>query len=308
MIIIGAGVAGPALALLLKKLNISSVLYEIRSTPGTLGGALNITSSGLAILDKIGVYEHLKQNCAETLDAEIFNKDGKRIGVSTYGHYLKQKYGYGTLRVMRTILHTKLLERLKEEGIEVKYGMRLTKIEELENGVKVSFLDGTEDEGNMLVGSDGIHSAVRQLHVDSSIQPEYSGLSTLYAILPTKDLESPIYFSNSFNMITFTRGAFGMVYVNPDHSSAYWYNSHEMPPTDRDGWVAHGEDAKAIKQEILERVSPITVPLVKEAIEKAPEIRFFPIYSIPLHGKWYTQKVVLIGDAAHGNYHISDDC
>jgi len=288
------------LALLLKQLHISSVLYEIRNAPGNLGGALNITSNGLVVLDKIGVYEHLKQHCAETLDAEIFNKDGKRIGVSTYGRYLKKKYGYGTLRVMRTILQTKLLERLKEEGIEVKYGMKLTEIEELEDGVKVSFLDGTQDEGDMLVGADGIHSAVRQLHVDPSIQPEYSGLSTLYAILPTKDLVSPIYFADSFNMITFTRGAFGMVYVNPEHSAAYWYNSHEIPSRDRDGWIAHGEDANAIKQEIIERVSSITVPLVKEVIEKAPEIRFFPIYSIPLDGKWYTQKAILIGDAAHG--------
>jgi 2-polyprenyl-6-methoxyphenol hydroxylase-like FAD-dependent oxidoreductase len=115
--------------LLKSQLNISCTIYEIRSTPATLGGAIVVGWNALRILDSLGIYKELQTTCAETPDFELYNANGGKIGTLSLGAF-KQKYGYGVMRVLRSVLHQLLLRRLYVEGIDVKYGMTLTEIEE----------------------------------------------------------------------------------------------------------------------------------------------------------------------------------
>ena len=277
------------------------MLYEVRETPTTLGGALNITCNGLRILDKLGVYKQLEAVCAETPEFEMYNANGSRIGVLKSGILTKETTGYGTMRVMRTIIHDILLKRLEEEGIIVKNGMHLTKVEESSNSVEVTFADGTTDTADLLIGADGIHSAVRSIHVDPGFEPEYTGLSALYSIIPIDSLTSPVYFSGNFGTVMFRKGMFGTGFCDKQRTTMYWFNTHTVPVKGRDGWVAHGKELENIKSQLMESAE-ISIPLIHEILEKSPEIRFYPIYRLPLNGKWFTQRTLLIGDAGHGTF------
>lgn len=84
----------------------------------------------------------------------------------------------------------------------------------------------------------------------------------------------------------------------------YWFNTHEVPAKNRDGWTAHGKEYEVIKEQVLERTKHIRIPLVREIIESSPNIKFYPIYTLPSGGKWYTGRTILIGDAAHGIPHF----
>lgn len=114
---------------------------------------------------------------------------------------------------MRAFLHQTLLRRLDNEGISVKNGTRLIKIEETSESVKVTFADGTVDTCDLLVGADGMHSAVRSMHVQPSHKPQYTGLSSLYALIPTNNLTSPMYFSGNFGIIMSRHGLFATGFV-----------------------------------------------------------------------------------------------
>jgi hypothetical protein len=57
-----------------------------------------------------------------------------------------------------------------------------------------------------------------------------------------------------------------------------------------------------IKSQVLERATDVQIPFIKEIIESSPELHFYPVYRLPLGGKWYTERTILIGDAGHGNY------
>ena len=230
----------------------------------------------------------------------MVNATGIYIGLLKIGNLTKEKYGYGTLRVMRTFLHETLLKRLDEEGIPVKNGMRLTEIEETSESVKVIFADGTEDTCDLLVGADGIHSAVRTLHVQPNLEPEYTGFSTLSALIPTNSLASPMYFEGNFGAIMSRRGMFATGFCDKTRETMYWFNSHEVGAKSREGWIAYGSESAAVKEELIERVKEITIPLVKEILEKSPEVRMYPIYRLPLSGKWFTERTILIGDSGHG--------
>jgi len=278
------------------------VVYEVRETPTTLGGALNITCNGLRVLDKLGVYKQLEGVCAETPEFEMYNANGSRIGLLKSGILTKEKTGYGTMRVMRTIIRDILLKRLEEEGIMVKNGMHLTKVEETSDSVEVTFVDGTTDTADLLIGADGIHSAVRSLHVDPEFEPEYTGLSSLYSIIPIDILTSPVYFSGNFGAVMFRKGMFGTGFCDKERTTMYWFNSHTVSAKGRDGWIAHGKELENIRSQLMESAGEIRVPLVHEILEKSSEIRFYPIYRLPLNGKWFTQRTLLIGDAGHGTF------
>ena len=133
------------------------------------------------------------------------------------------------MRVLRSVLHQLLLRRLYEEKIDVKYGMKVTEIEETEDSVKITFQDGTTEICDLLVGADGIHSVVRSLHVDPELKPEYTGISVLYGLVPTSTLSSPMYFNCNFAAIMFRRGIFVTGFCDPQRETIYWFISHEVP-------------------------------------------------------------------------------
>lgn len=54
-----------------------------------------------------------------------------------------------------------LLNAIQEADISVYYGIRLVGIEETASGVTATFPDGTSDMADLLLGYDGIHSAIR---------------------------------------------------------------------------------------------------------------------------------------------------
>jgi 2-polyprenyl-6-methoxyphenol hydroxylase-like FAD-dependent oxidoreductase len=294
--------AGPTMALLLKThLNLDCVIYEIRETHSTIGGAINLTCNGLRIFDKIGIYKALQEHCAETPDFEWVNATGTSIGVLRTGNLTMKKYGYGTKRVLRTFLHEQLERRLAEEEIPVRMGKKLVKVEESADSVTVMFADGCRDTADLLIGADGIHSAVRTSFIEPALEPEYTQLTSLYSIMKTADIKSTPYFHGNFGAISFRHGMVGTGFCDPERSTMYWFNSHEVKEAhDRDGWIAQGKDLDKLKQEVLERTKEINIPYVKEFIETAPDLRFYPIYRLPLGGKWYSERSVLIGDAAHG--------
>ena len=291
------------MAILLKEYNptITCVIYELRDVHTTLGGALNFRCNGLRVLDKLGVYQDILAVAAETNEFDFYSANGSHIGVLPMGNMHKRKYGYGCMRILRSLLHEKIMDKATEAGIAVHMGKRLTAIDETQDSVKVTFADGTTDTCDILVGADGIHSIVRTMQIQPSLEPSYTGLSSLYSLVPTSTLQSPLYFKGNFGAIMLSSGLFATGFYDKERQHMYWFNTHEVAPRDRDGWTAHGKESEIIKEQVLERTRNITIPLVKEIVDCSPDIKFYPIYTLPSNGKWYTGRTILIGDAAHGN-------
>lgn len=77
MIIVGAGPAGLLAALQLHRdLNITPTVYEIRSEPTSLGGAIGIPANGLRLLQRLGLYEEVLARGVETSDLVLHSAKG----------------------------------------------------------------------------------------------------------------------------------------------------------------------------------------------------------------------------------------
>jgi len=249
----------------------------------------------------LGVYQDILSVAAETNEFDFYSANGSHIGVLPMGNLHKRKYGYGCMRILRSLLHEKIMAKATEAGITIHMGKRLTAIDETQDSVKVTFSDGTTETCDILVGADGIHSTVRTKHVQPILEPTYTGLSSLYSLVPISTLQSPLYFNGNFGAIMLSSGLFATGFYDRERQHMYWFNTHEVASRDRDGWTAHGKESETIKAQVLERTSNITIPLVREIVESSPDIKFYPIYTLPSGGKWYTGRTILIGDAAHGN-------
>lgn len=123
-------------------------------------------------------------------------RTGKKLGKIDFDNI--EKFKYRALRTLRdTSLHA-MLETLKEAGVHVQYGMKIASVAEGEDSIKAVFEDGTAVEGDMLLGCDGIHSAVRNKFVEPSRLPEYTGVASAYGLLDADaDLRKAVSFDAS---------------------------------------------------------------------------------------------------------------
>lgn len=63
----------------------------------------------------------------------------------------------------RSDLYRALDEEAARRGVRIEHGKRLVRAEETTDGVTARFADGASAEGDILIGTDGVHSTVRTL-------------------------------------------------------------------------------------------------------------------------------------------------
>jgi hypothetical protein len=66
--------------------------------------------------------------------------------------------------------------------------------------------------------------------------------------------------------------------------------------------MTSGKEAEAIKAAFTERMKDITIPLVKEIMDKSFEIPFHSIHSLILTGIWSTGHIILVKDGGRGMF------
>jgi 2-polyprenyl-6-methoxyphenol hydroxylase-like FAD-dependent oxidoreductase len=220
----------------------------------------------------------------------------------------REQTGFGFMRALRTDLMDVLLEEAKKQNIPVHFSKNTTEIVETDTEISVTFSDGTQASADLLLGCDGIHSTVRRLHINPGLTPEYTGVSNMFAILPTRTL-SQQYRSvePALHGLLTNKGLLGVMPCTASGDHLYWFYSREVPvpagDDNRSGWEAHGKKEVEGLKDNLTRVlqgsqGPWTDQLL-EMVQKTEAIKFYPIYRLPLSSSWFTKRCLVLGDAAH---------
>lgn len=298
VLIIGAGTSGLASALALHALGISCTVYELRATPSTIGGAINLTPNALRCLDHLGVLEHLQGKGCTTRSIEIFSAlSGQRIGELSFRN--TDKFQYHALRIPRIQLMQALLEVLEGTTVKIEYGKKLVALAESEASVEATFEDGSIAKGDILLGCDGIHSNVRMKLVDPNRAPVYSNTATAYGMVPVSSISSPIHFEDT-SVNSARRGSLLTAFCDADKQTLYFAAVMEVKSElNHEGWKAQGSDQETIRKEINSRFGGLKLPFLVEMVEKVEDLFFYPVYVLPPGGQWSFDRVMLLGDAAH---------
>jgi salicylate hydroxylase len=298
-LIVGGGISGLTAALTLSSIGIPCIIHELRSSPSTIGGSINLTPNALTLLDSLNV-NFSKYGCRVD-EIEIFSlQTGKRLGELPC-----RKFG-PSLRILREDLLRALLEAVEAKGMRVVYGKRLVGVREQERDGKVTgiFDDGKEVEARFILGCDGIHSAVRLKYVDPSRNAVYTSVAVAYSVIDATAAEGGDEIQTHFHQTSVNSSRFGTLlasYVNPDKSKIYLGATMETSEdNDKQGWRVRGADHERTLREVRRRYKDSAISCVNELVKKVEAFTFYPVYNLGPGGQWVRGRVLLLGDAAHG--------
>ncbi|XP_039133696.1 monooxygenase 2-like [Dioscorea cayenensis subsp. rotundata] len=160
VVIIGAGIAGLATALALKKIGMQSIVLERSHDLRTTGAALTLSSNAWRALDALGVANKL----ASLYQAFQLGHVTNLINGTTQVMSFTGTIDSGDMGVRP--LHRKvLLETLANElpPNTIKFSTNITSIKSQDQDITVLHLqDGSVIKTKALIGCDGVHSVVAQ--------------------------------------------------------------------------------------------------------------------------------------------------
>ncbi|GHA26370.1 FAD-dependent oxidoreductase [Oceanisphaera arctica] len=306
--IIGGGIGGVALAVACLHRGIPFTLYERDSGFNTRsqGYGLTLQQASKAI-EGLGIFS-LAAGVISTTHL-VHTTDGKVIaewGVRKWQHSdAKTAPKRTNVHIARQSLRLALLEQLGGHGA-VQWGHQLVDFKEAEDeSVELRFqVDGEIKyaKADLVVGADGIRSAVRKLLIGEDINPlHYLGCVVILGICPLSALEGVDSALLDSATVFQTANGNERIYIMPyDADSVMWQLSFPMPEAEAKALSAQG--AHALKAEACRRTqwhSPI--PQILAATQEA-QVSGYPVYDRELLEPALLEKcgpVTLIGDAAH---------
>ncbi|WP_433223504.1 FAD-dependent monooxygenase [Dactylosporangium sp. CS-047395] len=157
ILISGASVAGPALALWLSRYGHDVTVVE--KAPALRGGGYAVDFRGpvhLATLDRMGLRAALEAKATHMGDIAVVDGAGERLTA------LPSAIFSGDVEVLRGDL-AEVLYAATRERVRYRFGDQITAVDQDETGVDVRFAGGTAERYDLLIGCDGVHSGVRRL-------------------------------------------------------------------------------------------------------------------------------------------------
>lgn len=164
ILISGIGIAGPALCYWLKRFGFSPTIIE-KSTAIRLGGqALDVRGVATALTRKMGIYEKI---CATRTQIEI----GRYVDVTgkVFHEVHGEKFGFrqdDEVEILRGDLVNILVNTIA--NVPCRFNQWITNLEQNANDIVVNFNDGSKERYDLVIGADGIYSAVRKMIFDES--------------------------------------------------------------------------------------------------------------------------------------------
>ncbi|KAM0351752.1 hypothetical protein ACHAPU_002264 [Fusarium lateritium] len=306
VIIVGGSVAALSLANMLEKAGIRYIILEAYAEIAPqVGASICLQANGLRILDQLDCADKLISFVDRPMyDSWVRNYDGSVLKHHANAHEIfKASHGYPSIFVDRQMLLEVLYENLNRKD-SVLTGQKVVSVTELDNGVQVTTATGDTFEGHMVVGADGIYSTVREemWRMAKKNSPgyfpdnEWSKVPCYYKCIfgvshPMDAFQSGVHYVHNHDFSY-------LVIVGPE-GRVFWFLFVKLPET------RYGDDIPRYTKEDEARLA------AEHASDKiTPDVDFEHLYGArtmstltPLHEyvfeKWYYNRIITIGDAAH---------
>ena len=171
-LIVGGGIGGLSLARELALRGLPATVLEKAPQINPVGAGIIMNPNAMAVLERNGLAEAVRADSWPYLARETCDARGRRLALRDYRPlYEAGKLARGAL-VHRAHLLGVLLSSLPSAA--VRFGIAVTAVEQQGDRMRVRSAAGETFEADVLVGADGIHSAVRT-QLFGPAEPLYMG-------------------------------------------------------------------------------------------------------------------------------------
>ncbi|PWR18057.1 FAD-dependent monooxygenase [Zavarzinia compransoris] len=291
IVIAGAGLGGLCAALCLARQGFEVEVVERAPELAEVGAGIQISANAARVIAHLGLLDELRRRGFEPETAEI--RDG-RSGFTYFRNRLRdahaERYGFPYVQIHRADLHDLLLTACTAAGIAVTIDSPVLTYRAFERTAAAVLISGREVEGDVLIGADGIHSAVRMRMLGAE-RPRFTGQVAWRGTIPAERLDRA--------KVAPVAG----VWAGPGRHFVHYYLRggalvnfvaiEERPRWDRESWTEPGAVAE------LRQAFAGWHETVQEILGAVENTFLWGLFGRDRLKRWTDGRVALLGDACH---------
>jgi salicylate hydroxylase len=266
-------------------------VFEQAPGLGRVGADINLTPNAVRALDGLGIGDALRRTAAQPTHRISRTWDtGEETSRLEMARTAEERYGSPQLTMHRADLLEALAQALPAGSLRL--GRRLAGLAEDAAAVSLTFDDGSTETADVVVGADGIHSAVRTA-VFAAERPEFTGVVAFRAVVPAARL------AGSPGLGAFTK------WWGPDPETqivTFPLNRGEdvfvFATAPQDSWLEESWTTPGEVSELRAMYDDFH-PEARSLLDAVDEVLKSALYVRDPLPRWSTDRVTLLGDACH---------
>ncbi len=295
ILIAGGGIGGLTAGASLLDAGFDVEIFEQARGLKDIGAGIQLPANAMRIMRSLGLEDALTVQGVRPLGYQFrLHNSGEVIHEFPLYHEHADRHGAPFIQLHRADLQAALVSAVKTRKRDaIHLNKKAVGFSEFPDRVQLRFSDGTTAEGDVLVGADGVKSAISK-QVIGGFRTEYTGITAWRILVPVERIPEELRLPH-MTSIFIGEGI---------HAIAYYVRGGEFV-----NFVGEVPVAEA-SEETWTRKAPWSDlradfegwhPTVQAIIERAPkdEVYRWSLFSRRPAANWSTARVTLIGDAAH---------
>jgi len=286
--VVGAGLGGLNTAIALRQRGFEVAIYEQSDVLGEIGAGIQLSPNAMRVLMALGLDRAFEAVAFEPHRHVVRNwKTGSIVSATQMRGVFRPQYGAGYFGAHRADLHAVLQNALPAEC--VRLNARVISVTQTSDRAVLTFADGQTAESDIIVGADGIRSAVRE-SLFGPDAPHFTGHIVWRGLVPSEALPKGL--------------------IEPDMTAWFGPNGTMVHYYVRRGelvnWIAHFEsdwrdESWRVESDWREAAAAYAGwhPTLATLFSHTERCYKWALYDREPLARWSQGRVTLLGDSAH---------